>query len=731
MQLSSKTLYFAQVNSDILQLTIQASSAPIPMSIPALVPYQPLKFQDFKVKLESGLRIRNYQLELAEPGIEGRNYIFVAPTGSGKTVVAALVIANHLQKHQQNCHVVFIVDTKPLADQQKDKLRALIPEAKINVYTGDSPATVAESIKENHISVCTAGKLLDEIRKGIVKFSQLSLIVLDECHHARKNHPYAELMKCYLVERQKEELCIQIVGLTASPGAGQNPYLIESKTIDHLLMLAALLDAMDGIKTIVKNTAELEQYQKTPSFTSKFLNSRDHKSDPFINEVTVLMKEIEGYFEEDMKLCKHDRWSQQYETKVQQILGPLELSPFEEFRDSISALKQLRNYSTALSVYMDLRSNDAIQVIEEFSVIPEDVAKATDNEIVLKQKKDSMLSRLKYLEPKENPQLHGIETILREKFTQEKKSCAIIFVRTRKHAFAMKDWISNHQELKALNVTPDIITGHTLDTGNGMSQSQQKEVMKQFHDGKINLLIATSVAEEGLDIPACNLIIRYLYVSNEIAKVQTIGRARAENSNGYTILSSSSRMKYQEMRNEGLIMLMKNILENQYFPTGKDLREQITRLQRGIIQDKMMKAWLNVEKKMMYEASSVKLLCKKCKTFACMGSDVSNIQNHYVVHMPEFRKKFVAKPHSKPRYFTSNMFKIHKIYCLECEYDWGVECILLKGEHLFPVIKCKSFIFIDMNRHSIPVKKWSNVPFEVEPLSSIIKLESESDSESS
>ena len=146
----------------------------------------------FTLKMADGHEVREYQRELAQPGIEGKNYIIIAPTGSGKTVVAAMVISDHLQKnqHHQSCHVVFVVNTKPLAEQQKRQLDNIIPGARVEVYTGDNLGTVRDSIQQgNNISVCTAGKLLDEIRKGRVTFDQFSLMVFDECHHTRKGHP--------------------------------------------------------------------------------------------------------------------------------------------------------------------------------------------------------------------------------------------------------------------------------------------------------------------------------------------------------------------------------------------------------------------------------------------------------------------------------------------------------------------------------------------------------------
>jgi len=80
---------------------------------------------------------------------------------------------------------------------------------------------------------------------------------------------------------------------------------------------------------------------------------------------------------------------------------------------------------------------------------------------------------------------------------------------------------------------------------------EQEKVMASFHGGECNLLVATSVAEEGLDIPACNLVIRFQYVSNEIARIQTQGRARATDSDCFTILSTDTRKPYQRSKMVG------------------------------------------------------------------------------------------------------------------------------------------------------------------------------------
>ena len=59
-----------------------------------------------------------------------------------------------------------------------------------------------------------------------------------------------------------------------------------------------------------------------------------------------------------------------------------------------------------------------------------------------------------------------------------------------------------------------------------ISTSQLKDVLKKFRDGSINVLIATNVIEEGLDVSECNLVICLNELLNVKAFIQMKGRAR-------------------------------------------------------------------------------------------------------------------------------------------------------------------------------------------------------------
>ena len=673
---------------------------------------------DYTLKVNPSKPIRQYQMELAKPGINGENYIVCAPTGTGKTLVAGLIISHHLQKRQNlEKKVIFIVPTRPLVEQQAKELQSLIPGAQVESSIGDEGGmTIKDVLPHSDIIVCTAGKLVNEIKGSLVAFSDLGLMVLDECHHTRKRAPYAKMMEKYLEEKQKSGArgLPQVVGLTASPGAGENPTLEDDKTIDHLISLCALIDATSGIKVVRENVAELDRCTNKPTFTLKIPRRRD-PNEEFIRLIIDEMTRLEGLV--DLK-CPFKKWSQEYETCVQQKKLPLEMSLDPELRNSIRIYDLLRCYSQALNVYMDLRKTDAISVLSGFTGLPAD-QQANDVEKQLKQSLEKLIHKLTLLPPVRNPLMQQAEGILQDQFTKNPDSKAILFVRTKKHASSICDWISLLPVATRWRVQPRMITGHTRETGYGMTQVEQQEVMVSFRKGECDVLVATSVAEEGLDVPACNLVIRFQHVSNEIARTQTQGRARAAESEAFTILSSDSKKPYQEMKNDELQALVERVLHSDYFPTGRFFQERLLKTQQRIIRERELKRNLKKQQQKANAREDILLRCKKCKTVACSGSDVFSIENatHYVVPDEEFnRHKIVKRPHRPPKQMTQSMYKTHRIYCAECDADWGIMCIWPSEGYEFPLLKCKKFIF-EIRGDSHSVKKWSDVPFKISPIS--------------
>ena len=115
----------------------------------------------------------------------------------------------------------------------------------------------------------------------------------------------------------------QVMGLTASPGAGDNPHLDRKITIDHLVNLCALMDATSGIKMVEQHQEELDCNTNKPAFTLDIPPSRS-EDEPFIQTIAREMREYEKTVPSFK--CSFPKWAQEYETIVQQLKQQLELS---------------------------------------------------------------------------------------------------------------------------------------------------------------------------------------------------------------------------------------------------------------------------------------------------------------------------------------------------------------------------------------------------------------------
>ena len=383
-------------------------------------------------------------------------------------------------------------------------------------------------------------------------------------------------------------------------------------------------------------------------------------------------------------------------------------------RDYVSTLELLRCLSRTLATYMDLRFEDAMEIFEEFSLPSPDNATKLEKKLsaVVSQMKDKLCS----LQRVDNPMLVQLAQVLSQQFTRQPESRAMIFVETKKQAASISDWILSSEELHIVaNIHPKTVTGQMGETGLKMSKAVQDKAIKRFHEGTCNLLVATSVLEEGIDIPACNLVIRYQKVTSEIAKVQTQGRARAEDSQSFTIISSDSKKEYQELMNEEKISLAEEAMK--HLPSGELLKWTLLERQKEILQGAAAteKSGAAVALgKGQYSPFEVDLHCKKCRTLVCNGSEVKKLNSslQYIVTGEEFRSRIKKVDHHNPADIPHGMSRTHKIYCSECDQDFGVMGRWWKDHGVHPVIKCCNFLFkIDHGFRSY--KKWSLVPFEV------------------
>ena len=656
--------------------------------------------------------IRAYQRELAEPGLDGKNYIICAPTGSGKTLIAAMIISEHLKKGQEigeKRKVLFMVKTKQLAHQQKEKLDSYIRGMRSAMFIGDgeyAQQLIAPILPKLDLIICTAGKIRNELQNKSVTIGQFSLIVVDECHHTVGSDQYSEVLEFYLMDKFEERTRLpQVIGLTASPGAGKGGSPTLLKAISHQFDLCAHLDAVCGIKMVTDNKDELSDHSNKPEHYRRVLECYSIDN-PFIDLITKEMIKLETRIQ---LTPPFSRSTQNYRSwaEIEREAAHLRKSPEE--RDRITTLEYLIQYYLALITCEDFTYEDAIEILRE---LPQcSVTQATTAERHLQSNHYSLLSHLTQLVPRSNPLLKEVEGILFNQFTTNPASKAIFFVREIRHTRYVQRWVESCERLSQLvRVSPIVGSAKSA-----MSNEKQKKVIQDFKDDKFNLLASTTVLEEGIDVATCNLVIRFQMMSSEIGEVQAQGRARADNSKMYSIMSSQSCMKYQQLVNEEKKFLA---LKAPSFVTElcTTMAPKFEEMQKAILSEREARESAKELRHTFLESQEVDVVCKKCKIVFCKGCDIFKFERHYVVPHPSFQEKLVRRVHHKP-WVLDNVHTTFKIYCKNCDQDWGVWSWWPNYHVQYPVLKCASFTFF-CNRLPSRSKQWSKVSFEILPLPS-------------
>ena len=667
--------------------------------------------------------VRGYQQELAEPGLNGENYIICAPTGSGKTLVAAMIIRNHLMKKRKagiKCAVLFVVKTQQLAFQQRNKLEEYLEGATVIEISGECENLIHVALPQVDIVVCTSGKLHRELLSEAVKVSSTTLIVLDECHHAAKDDLYVAIMEHYLIEKRlPNSRTPQVIGMTASPGAGRGRSPSLMQVILHQQKLCARLDATSGIKCVEEHKEELSRHVCRPDHNVSALLQRDRVADPFIHIMLEAMQMIEKLLP-IKAIPMVNRCSLAYRQWVKSEIESAQIGGIEEQRDQINILELLDSYALALITYDDFEFKHAMEILKETPFHSEERLNSTDTERILKQTHLELEKKLAVScsgsAATPNPLLLRCAELLEEHFSTKPDSKGLFFVRAIKHTQFVADWIKLHPKLSKF-LKPSSICGHSK---KGMTKEEQVSVIEGFRRGDLNLLVSTSVLEEGLDVPECNLVIRFQILSNDIADVQAEGRARAEESTMHTIVISNSNMHYNHLINadkKELALKAVSCLSQ----LGID-RSIMMEQQDFILREREERLLAERNREAQWNAEDVDLLCRKCSTVACNATDVSKYGTNptspsYIVPSEAFARKKMKKMKRKSNKpdpgMVSDFSRPFKIHCIECNEEWGIWGCWKSGVQ-YPVLKCTSFTFINNRlKRRENCRQWKKVPFKI------------------
>uniref|UniRef100_A0A3B3E1P9 DEXH (Asp-Glu-X-His) box polypeptide 58 n=1 Tax=Oryzias melastigma TaxID=30732 RepID=A0A3B3E1P9_ORYME len=461
----------------------------------------------------------DYQEEVVERALKRENIIIWLPTGGGKTRAAVYVAKRHLET-TENAKVVVLVNKVHLVDQHYNKefephLGSIYKLIKVSGVSEEKDF-FGKVVQRNNLIICTAqilyNALINKEEAKHVELSDITLLIIDECHHTHKEAVYNKVMRCYVEKKLKGEGRLpQILGLTASPGTGGAKILGDA--VEHVLEICANLDSA----IVSTKNYEPELKKKVPRPTKTFDIVEKRHADPLGDHLKWMMKQIHEFMNLPRDVRLRECGTQEYEADVV-ILEQRGKTVKRQIDGTVYKCSHGWNRLFLVGPFrryrMELRNLAADACFE-------------------------------------NPNMAKLESVLLQQFGPNVKSRGILFSKTRKSTHCLYDWILKSRALQRAGIKAAILTG----AGNGityMTQNEQADTIRRFRQGDLNLLISTSVAEEGLDIPECNLVVRYGLLTNEIAQQQASGRARAVNSQYSVVARAGGKEVRREHINEHL-----------------------------------------------------------------------------------------------------------------------------------------------------------------------------------
>ncbi|MEM3373761.1 MAG: DEAD/DEAH box helicase [Candidatus Woesearchaeota archaeon] len=450
---------------------------------------------------------RLYQETILASAIE-KNTLVVLPTGLGKTFIFLLLSAHRLKLFPDS-KILFLGPTRPLINQyyQIFLKHFEIDKEKLAVFTGQvNPEKRALLWEKCKIIFSTPQGLENDIISNRINLENVSLIGFDEAHRATGNYEYVWIANQY-VKKAKNP---RILALTASPGSDVEKIWEICKNL-YIENIEIRTEKDPDVASYVKKIDIKWIYVELP----KYFKDIKKYLDVCYKEKFEELKKLNSDF--DLKNIKTKRDLLKIQSEI--------LSEIGKGNRDFNVMKSLSLIAELLKIEhaIELLESQGISAFLEF--MESLVSKASNTKVIAVKNLVSNLNfksaliiarRLKELNI-EHPKYDELKKILPNYVKNQKK--VIIFSQYR-------DNISNLEKVvnKIEGVNAKYFVGQQKKKNTGMSQKEQIKVIEQFRNNEFNVLIMSSVGEEGLDIPSVDCVIFYEPIPSAIRTIQRKGR---------------------------------------------------------------------------------------------------------------------------------------------------------------------------------------------------------------
>jgi len=440
---------------------------------------------------------RVFQHTIAERSC-GKNTLIVLPTGLGKTIIALLVTAKTL--HQKSGKVIFTAPTRPLIEQHYETFSSLMVQGvQMGIMVGSVPPRKRTKIfNEANIVFSTPQCLANDFEKERYSPDEVALIIIDEAHRTVGNYAYVHLC---------ERINAPILGLTASPGG-------KRKKIQEVITNLET----EIIEARTRNDPDVKRYIKDIDVEWIKVELND--------EMTRIQAVLEDYLYSKVKKLQGIgilSYKKVNNVSKTELLGARELITKRFRRNRGVMFGAIHNQSLAVYAFHcleTLETQGVHQLQDYLERMTDEKKKVKSRKAFLRdQRIQDVLKLSKKFSKISHPKLKHIREIISEEVKLNPECRIIVFTQLR-------DTIPTIiEELVKDDIDYRRFVGQAKRAdGAGLKQQEQKEILDDFRKKGFNVLIATSVAEEGLDIPDVDIVIFYEPIPSEIRTIQRRGR---------------------------------------------------------------------------------------------------------------------------------------------------------------------------------------------------------------
>jgi Fanconi anemia group M protein len=458
---------------------------------------------------------RRYQLQLAASARDGDTLVCL-PTGLGKTTVSLLVTAERL--HEVGGRSLFLAPTKPLVQQHADFYREAltVPDDEIVVFTGDvRPDDRADLWDDARVVIATPQVVENDLIGGRISLRDVSHLTFDECHRATGDYAYV-----YIAERYLQDAADPLVtGMSASPGGDEEAILQVCENL-----------GIANVEVMTEEDADVEAYThdtdvewETIDLPEEVLAIRDALNDVIadrlekLKRLGVTNKTSPGLSEKEINRMQG------------QIRGLMDNDQSEGYK-AMSVLAEVRKLRTAVT-YVETQSVESVRRYFERqrnAARSSGASKASQRLVAEPKVREAMRQAESY--DSLHPKFSRTRILLAQTLGIEGGDRVIVFTESRDTAEALVEFLS-----ASFDVARFVGQGDR-EGSDGMTQTEQQETLDAFRSGEYEVLVSTSVAEEGLDVPEVDLVLFYEPVPTAIRSIQRKGRTGRQDEGRVVVL---------------------------------------------------------------------------------------------------------------------------------------------------------------------------------------------------